>query len=280
MIRLNALALDNVSRTALIPFWARVQDLQAPEPILGDGAAARLAGVVAARFGPMHVSTSTSVGCCLRGATLDGWLRGLAAAQDDGRLGTVIDLGVGLDTRTERLGDIWRGYLEVDRRPVIELRDAWLPDNRVVRATADALDVTTWIDATPTTAGPVVVVAEAILTYSPPAKVARFFTDLGRAVPGAYVLFDSPSPIAAWLANRPAHRADGRAPFLWATWRTNKIRVGVDRLKVEAEHGLMDAPSRATASFTAAERVVYRLPLMRRAFRLTKARLPDHGPAR
>jgi O-methyltransferase involved in polyketide biosynthesis len=280
VIRLNALALDNVSRTALIPFWARVQDLQAPEPILGDTAAARLADVVAARFGPMQVSMSTSLGCCLRGATFDGWLRDLAAAQNDGRLGTIFDLGVGLDTRTERIGDIWNGYVEVDRGPVIRLRDSWLPDGRVVRVGADALDVATWIDAAPTTPGPVVVIAEAVLTYSPPAKVARFFAELGQALPGAYVLFDSPSPIAAWLANRPAQRASGRPPFLWATWRTSRIRIGGSRLKVETEHGLIEAPARAAAPFTSAERIVYRLPLMRRAFRLTKARLPLSGSVR
>lgn len=70
----TAADLDQLGRTALVPFWARVRDAMLDEPILGDSAAVAIAPLVAARFGVTRVQEETRVGCCLRNRIADQWI--------------------------------------------------------------------------------------------------------------------------------------------------------------------------------------------------------------
>jgi O-methyltransferase involved in polyketide biosynthesis len=267
--------LDALSRTALIPFWARVQDAMLPSPILDDQAAAALAPDVERRFGAVQVGEATRVGCCLRNRAMDEWIADLAADSDSG-VWTVVDIGVGLDTRLRRRPRLAERYVEVDGKAIVNLRDEWLPGTGAVRVSADGMCVEKWIDAVDHRApSSTVLVLEGVLTYQDPLRVSRFFADAARCLPGAFVLFDSLSPLAAWPANRPAVLAQGRPRYAWSPWRTRRIPAGSRRLRVLQERGFLDFPRELTREFTNRNRIVYSLPPMRRAYRLTLAKLPD-----
>lgn len=266
--------LDAWARTALIPFWARVQDALAATPILGDQGAVALAPEVEKRLGAVHVGDSTRVGCCLRNRVMDEWITDLMA-NDRPRTTTVVDIGVGLDTRLLRRPGLADRHVEVDSKAIVNLRDDLLPGSAAVRVSADGLCVDEWIEAVDHREGArVVLVLEGVLMYQEPSRVSRFFAEVARHLPGAFVLFDSVSPLAARSANRPAALAQGRPRYAWSVWRTRRIAAGSGRLRVLDEKGFLDLPRDLAHAFSSGHRLMYSLPPMRRAYRLTLAKLP------
>jgi O-methyltransferase involved in polyketide biosynthesis len=269
--------LDQLGRTALVPHWARVRDALMDEPVLGDSAAVAIAPLVANRFGVMQVSDATRIGCCLRNRLVDEWIGELLrAAGSDGL--TVVDIGVGLDTRLWRLPLPVRRYVEVDREPIIQLRDRWLPDTGATRLSADGMCVHEWDHAIePRASSRVLLILEGVLAYQDPARVSAFFASAAELLAGGFVLFDSVSPISSWLANRPAARASGRPRYTWSPWRARSVRAGELRLRIIREKGFMDLPRGLTSSFSTMSRIVHAIPPMRRTYRITLAQLPDQG---
>jgi O-methyltransferase involved in polyketide biosynthesis len=268
--------LDPLSRTALVPFWARVLDGRSDTPVLGDTAAVAMAERVAQRFGRLEVSESTRLGCCLRNRTMDEWVSAIASGPGSADT-TVVDIGVGLDTRACRLSGIARRYVEIDGADILGLRDQWLPDTGAVRLAGDGMLVADWAGQLGPGRPPTVVVLEGVLTYQPPGTVAEFFAGLARHLPGSYVLFDSLAPWQAWMANRPAALAQGRPRYLWTARATRRIRAGTGRLRICQEKGFMDFPRHLTRPFGAASRALHAVPPLRRSYRLTFAQLPVEG---
>jgi O-methyltransferase involved in polyketide biosynthesis len=226
---------------------------------------------VAACFGAVDVDHSTMVGCCLRNLVTDRWLGQLASQHPDG-LAAVVDIGVGLNTRLQRHPSVTHHYLELDTEPVLAFRDTWLPSAGTDRIVADGMRTEAWVTKVDPH-GPIAVVLEGVLTYQEPAAVQRFFAELAEALPGAYVVFDSVSPLAAHLANRSGPRAQGRPRYRWAAWQTKRIPVNGSHLQIMDERGLLDVTPSA-ALFSRTDRVLYAMPPMRRAYRLTFAQLP------
>lgn len=266
--------LDDLGRTALVPFWARLQDARSANPVLADNAALSLADRVRERFGEIDVGWSTRVGCCLRNRIVDEWVARIVGG--DTGPAVVVDIGVGLDTRLRRRPDIAARYVEVDSDPVIRLRDAWLPNTGAVRVPADGMRPTEWIGHVDrNTSGVVVLVLEGVLAYQTPERVARFLAQTTQSLPGAYLVFDSLSPYSAWLANRSGEAAQGRPRYQWSTWRTSRITVGRARLRVLEEKGFMDLPASLRRSLPVWDRLLHAMPPMRRSYRFTLARLPQ-----
>ncbi|OLE28745.1 MAG: hypothetical protein AUG49_01485, partial [Catenulispora sp. 13_1_20CM_3_70_7] len=250
----------------------RVHDAAQPTPILGDAAAAATALQIRQHFGEPPVSVMTRVGCCLRNLAVDQWLGQLV---DQQRVETAVVIGVGLDTRRQRLVDLDIALVEIDSPAVIDLRDRWIPADGAVRVTGDGLHIDAWrhaIDASGT--GKVAIILEGVLAYQQPENVTRFFSDLARFLPGAYLLFDSPSPIAARSANRPQPGRSERPAYTWAPWSTRRLGGPAGRLTILDEKGFMDFPSALTACFRRRDRVLHSLPPLRRSYRMTLAQVP------
>jgi O-methyltransferase involved in polyketide biosynthesis len=263
--------IDEYGLTALIPFWSRVQDSISARPLLGDLTAASLAPQVADLFGRTMVSEPTCIGCCLRNLRTDQWLAELAGK---GQVSTVIDLGTGLDTRLMRLPGMFPAYVEVDSGPVIGLRDRLIPGTKAIRICADAMDTSTWIGAVPERdTRAVAVVLEGVLAYQEPAAVRTFFREIRQRLPGAYVLFDSVSPLAALAANRAISPAAPHPPYKWATWSTRRLVPGSRAWRVLREAHFRDLQGDPAKPLMRMHRQVYSLPPMRNSYRLTLARL-------
>lgn len=265
-------ALDSLHRTALVPFWARVRDQQSADSILEDRYAASIAKLVEARFGVLEVGLATQVGCCLRNWLVDEWLLELAGIYESI---AIVDIGVGLDTRIQRHPRLARNYFEVDYQPIISLRDEWLADTGAVRLVGDGMDVDIWAHTFDHKAhSPVVIALVGVLPYQDEVRISQFFARAASLHPGAFVIFDSVSPYAAWTANRPAARPHQRPVYAWSVRSTRRIRAGTTCLRVLEEKGFMDLPSSLTRGFSRRDRLVHSVPPLRRAYRLTLAQLP------
>jgi O-methyltransferase involved in polyketide biosynthesis len=268
----NAATMDPLAATALTPYWSRVQDAGTDDRLLGDLAAAALAPQLAARFGRQRVDGTTQVGCCLRSLIIDRWIAELATSS---RIDTVVDLGVGLNTRLHRLPRITTHYVEVDRPSIIRLREELLPGSNAVRVAADALDTSRWIAAVPVESrSSTVVVLEGVLAYQRPADVEVFWRRLASHLPASHVIFDSMSPLQRVLGNRAHDRRGGRPPYRWAVWRTSTVVTTPIPWRIVDERGLMNSVPISAVGLSVGARLVYSLPLLRRAHRITLARLP------
>ncbi|WP_194904757.1 class I SAM-dependent methyltransferase [Catenulispora rubra] len=269
--------LELLDSTALIPFWARAHDAALEEPILGDTTALDMAAMVRQRFAEPPVPTITRVGCCLRNLAMDWWLCQLVERQ---QVETTVVIGAGLDTRRQRLPELNSRFVEVDSAAIIELRDRWIPAAGATRLAGDGLHVDTWLRTT-NAAEPasVAIVLEGVLAYQQPERVARFLGDIREHLPGAYLLFDSPSPISARSANRPQPGREARPAYNWAPWSTSRLGDRKDRLMIIEEKGFMDFPRAMTSCFSRRDRIIHTLPLLRRSYRMTLARVPGGAGA-
>jgi O-methyltransferase involved in polyketide biosynthesis len=265
--------VDRLAATALIPFWARVQDAHDDESILNDQAASALAPAVADRFGILTVDETTQLGCCLRNHAVDRWLTHLVA---DG-VTTIVDIGAGLDTRSARMSAHIARHIEVDHSSIIDLRHELLPAGSTARIAADGLDIESWLPQVDTSSGGTAVVLEGVLAYQEPQRVRAFFGALADRLPGAFVLFDSVSPLSALLANRAARRTGAHPAYCWSTWRTSRLVDPPGRWHVVDERGLLELRTERPSRLNRRAHLLYSLPILRRSYRLTVARLCAPG---
>jgi O-methyltransferase involved in polyketide biosynthesis len=265
--------VDRLAMTALIPFWARVQDAGDDRSVLGDRAAVALAPAVAERVGVLPIDEMTQLGCCLRNYTVDRWLTQLVA---DG-VSTIVDIGVGLDTRSARLPSLTARHIEVDDHAIIDLRNDLIPDASTVRVAADGLEVESWLPAVDPASGGTAVVLEGVLPYQDPARVHAFLATMAERAPGAFVLFDSVSPLSAAITNRAAELTDAHPPYRWSTWRTARLVTRPRPWLIVEELGLTEVPWGHANRLDRQTHFLYTLPVLRRSYRLTLARMPGPG---
>ncbi|KQU36387.1 MULTISPECIES: class I SAM-dependent methyltransferase [unclassified Rhodococcus (in: high G+C Gram-positive bacteria)] len=110
----------------------------------------------------------------------------------------VVALGEGLQTSYWRLQDPSLAWYTVDLQPVIDMREALLPEaDNVHNVALSALD-RTWMDAVP--AGvPTFVSAEGLLMYFTFDEVRDLVADLAARFPGGQLAFDS---IPKWFSKK------------------------------------------------------------------------------
>jgi len=143
--------------------------------------------------------------------------------------GLGIALGAGFDSRFRRLGGAARSWVDLDLTEVIAIKRRFIAPTPRYRMLAWDITDAGWMDRVGWRPGtPVVLAAEGVLMYLPPADVRRLFRDIAaRFAEGgapASVLFDYASPLAAvssWL--HPALEYTS-ARFQWGLARARAIR--------------------------------------------------------
>jgi O-methyltransferase len=260
--------LDPLSRTALVPFWARAHDALSARPVLDDGSAAALAPRVRELFGEVAVDRSTRVGCCLRNLIVDRWLTDLVDVRT-----AIVEIGVGLNTRVHRLPSTASQYIEIDHEQVMAVRNDLVPGQGSIRVAGDGMDITRWTDALDSARTErVVITLEGVLVYQQSEAVARFFVDAARAFPGAYVLFDRLSPSAVTRANRPEARDGGRPEFLWPP-SVGSSGSGEEPFQIVQALSFMALPRALRRHLPACDRISHALPPRRDAYKLLLCQL-------
>ncbi len=112
--------------------------------------------------------------------------------------GSIVELGVGLDTRYERLGSPGVRWVELDLPRVSALRELVLPRGRRPRAVGTSITAPEWVASLPN--GPICFTLEATLSYLPRGAMdlllsriasrgalARFVFDVGHWFDGARI---------------------------------------------------------------------------------------------
>jgi len=175
--------LTGASETLLIPLACRAR---ASRDRVLRGFVDREAEAICARFGiefdRYAADRASLLGVLHRGAYFDERCLDFLRRYPDG---TVLNLGAGLNTAYERIrtrapdGE-WR-WIDTDLEPVIALRESvFSDDDRRKTHSLDASDDAAFSIMIERTAGPLLVISEAVLLYVQPDDVATVFRLVGE----------------------------------------------------------------------------------------------------
>jgi O-methyltransferase involved in polyketide biosynthesis len=271
----------------MIPLWARGVETGKRRPIVRDLRAAALLRDLDYDFGKFKHAYGSQLTCVLRGLVYDAWTRQLAVR---GGVRTVVELGAGLGTRCDRLADLDVHWLDVDHPAAIDLRRRVFDVGERGRQTFLASSI---VDAdlcdriAALSPAPHCFVAEGVLMYLAERDVRRLFERLASAFPGAYIAFDSISPVV--VGNERLHdsmRFMPAAPFQWGISDVRAMEGWIPGLEVVDVVTVPEIPARFPAHVGLRLRVLAKAvhvalaPLVR-TYRIALARLPgaSHSPS-
>ena len=266
--------MPRLAQTAILPFYARADDSGETHSILRDSAAGDARVQIERQFGKSEISVSFRVGCCVRNRIVDDWCRELA---QEG-ITTVVDLGVGLNTRDRRLSDLDVRWIEIDHESIIGLRHQLWPDPpAAVRIPASMFNVSQWRQGLPAVRPErVLFLAEGVFCYWPARQVLDFVHELRRRFPQAWLAFDSLAPPLKWMTNTFRQRSREMRPrYLWATWNARTVFGRHWGAGVRYNAGFSECAGGVFyRQFPRRQRLFYSLPVVRRLYRLTLMQMP------
>lgn len=202
-----------VEKTLLVPLWARAREARRPFPILEDPLAEKILERI--DFDPTILdeeATASQIGCCVRGALVDRWVREFLTKHPRG---TVIEAGCGLNSRFERADNGEATWVSFDLPDVIALRRQLLPQRPRSTEMASSILDPSWIEQVRRHAPPPWFVAsEGVLMYLPPEQVQGAVRRIAEGLPGGWFAFDVMTPIVLRLQALHDAMRHFEAPFV------------------------------------------------------------------
>lgn len=266
---LSSTPLLDIAKTSIIPLYARAVDAELPNSILFDKAAHRIYGRVQELFGTCQVSQSLRVGCCLRSKIIDEWCKNLVQVSG---ITHVVELGVGFNSRHERLNKLDLKWVEIDDALLIQKRHELFgvfPD--VSRKSCSIFDIEQWASSLSyIEPSRILLIAEGVFCYCDHSLVTNLVFDLSRRFPGCWLAFDSMAPPLAWVNNKRKSTDQRERPdYQWSYWKLNRA-FGKDVVSnVNIEIGFSEYGKNYYQQFPALQRWFFSLPVARRLYRMS-----------
>jgi O-methyltransferase involved in polyketide biosynthesis len=158
-----------------------------------------------------------------------------------------INLGAGLAHYFQWLGNGKNEWLDVDLKPVIDLRQSLIPETSF-NCGNQAMDITQpdWWSRLSVCDGdhrrPVLVVCEGVLMYLQPCQVKSIIREIGENAPeGTELLLDFVSPLAIGPSALLVHPEEPDAPFVWGAHNGQEVAQLHPRLELLSQHSVSEA---------------------------------------
>ena len=192
--------LTGIPETLLITLYNRAVESQREDAILRDEKAVAMVEQIDydfSRFGQGHIPHA------IRARVIDGWVQQFLRRHPHA---TVVNLGVGLGTQSERLDNGQAHWVDLDVPESIALRRQFFePSSRHAMFAQSMMDFA-WMDEI-APERPTFFVAAGVLMFFEKEAVQRLFWHLAERFPGAEMAFDVIPP---WLAEKSR---EGQARF-------------------------------------------------------------------
>lgn len=179
--------LGVVQQTLLIPLYGRAVETGRRRAVLNDPKSVEMVDAIDYDFSWLDGKRSL-LGTALRTSIFDGWVREFLAEHP---AGTMVEVGVGLNTRYERTDNGRAHWIDLDLPDVIELRRRFFADTDRRRMVAGSVLDESWVEIVKSRPGPYFFAAEAVLVYLAEPDVRRALTMIARHFPGAYIATDT-----------------------------------------------------------------------------------------
>ncbi|MBL9090681.1 MAG: class I SAM-dependent methyltransferase [Planctomycetaceae bacterium] len=233
-----AFDLAGVSKTLLMPLWARALESQRSDALLRDPKAVAIVEHLDFDFDQFRHKSIDKLGFIIRASLIDRFVREYLAQRPDG---TVVELGVGLDTRLDRLDNGRAHWFEVDLPECADLRQKIVGSHPRRRLIAESLLGDGWRDALAAgNPAPPLFVCEGVFYFLPEPELKSLFGDLAQRFPGSRIVFDCQSPLMMAVNNLRHPLSDSR--MQWSLRSAKDIEGWAPGLKVERVVGWGDRP--------------------------------------
>ncbi len=178
-----------VAETLLIPLYMRAKESRYANPILNDKAAERLADSLEYDYSQFDGAKLSEVGCVVRGWYFDRAVRRFIESHSHP---VVVNVGCGLDTRFQRIGDGKAVFYDLDLPEVIALRRELIPEQPGNPYIAASLLETDWMDDLRCRHpdGEFIFIVEGVLMYFYEKQVKAFLHHIASRFGGGELWFD------------------------------------------------------------------------------------------
>lgn len=267
--------LGPIQETSLIPLYGRALDARKRRPLVDDPWAAKLVEQLDWDFSKLDGSHALS-GAPIRSLVFDGMVREAVRTREHV---TVVDIGVGLNTRAQRMHLPDVRFVEVDLPDVVALRRRLLPASPNRELFEGSILDEPWMHRVAARGGSFVLVAEAVFMYFDEATVRASFERLSRAFPGAVLVFDTFGRFMLERQDRDKALSQMQARIQWACDDIADVeRWG--NYRVERSRPMLDLDDSAKGSVPLARRLGLRafltvMPKVASSYRIHRVRLPD-----
>jgi O-methyltransferase involved in polyketide biosynthesis len=229
--------LGTVQKTLLVPLWARAMEAAEEQPVLRDPVAQSIMSRLDFDFSPLSSARPSQLGCCVRAALIDRWVDEFLTRHEDG---SVVELGVGLGSRFERISRSRGHFFELDLPDVIALRQSLFPPHArrtVLPGDARGRD---WLSVVKARRRPTLILAEGVLVYFAEADVRALFSTLAAELPGALCVFDSMTVAVVRLQRFHDAMRHFEARFTWALPEAQRLADWNPRYRLLRSERLFD----------------------------------------
>lgn len=207
-ILMHEVPMTNESKTLFIPLWGKAA--MSREGLLPDPAAEAIVASLAGGFPKVDRSRKLAIYLALRAALYDGYVRDFLAAHQDG---LILQLGVGLDSRVDRVkADV--PWYDLDMPEVVEMRRQYFPETDRYRLIAAPALPASWLAQVPQHPH-ALILAEGLSMYLSKEDMQTLAAALQEHFPRATFIFDAYTPLAARLSRwkNPVNAVKARIDF-------------------------------------------------------------------
>ncbi len=232
--------LTQAQATLLMPLWARAIESSQPEPLLLDQRAQEIVSNIEFDFDSFTRKSVSSVDYCIRASIVDRMTQEFLDTHANTH---VVELGVGLDTRFQRLGIEAARWIELDLPEAMALRKKCLPvtDSNRVQIVGDLLQ-DQWMDAVQQQCdgGDILFIAEGVFYFFRNSQIQELVSKLIDRFPNAHLIFDAQSSWYLKLSNLRHPLSDSKLTFSLNS--PKQVLAWDQRLKIEKYIGFGDPP--------------------------------------
>lgn len=211
--------LGEVQETLLIPLYGRAVETRKPTGLLYDPSAVEMVAALDYDFSKFDGKPSLP-GACLRTLGFDSWVADFLRRHPRG---TVIELGVGLNTRYERLDNGQAHWLELDLPDTMALRRQFFEESSNRHFITASVTEPAWMDIVASYPGPYCFCSEAMLIYLPEPEVRGVLERLAARFPGSELLLDTMSSLIQRNQHRHDVMKDMKASFAWSVGHPREL---------------------------------------------------------
>jgi len=232
--------LTEAQSTLLMPLWARAMESRHESPLIRDSKAVEMVASLDFDFDLFRQKAVPQADYCVRAVVLDQLVQEFL---DQNPGGTVVEFGVGLDTRFDRLDNGTVTWIELDLPHVVDLREQFFEATERRKILRGSLTETDWIPQVVSLAnGPILFIAEGVLYFLTQAQVHSLLDHLAENFPESSFLFDAQSPWFLWFSNLRQPVKNAEMKFSLGSVRHLEDQHRDRQLRVERWVGFGDSP--------------------------------------